>query len=444
MSRALPLVALVGRPNVGKSTLFNRIIGARHAIVAPVAGTTRDRLYSESEWNGRSFSIVDTGGLDLEDQGHLTLRIRNQVGLALDEAQVIVMVVDGLEGLTAADHDVAQLLRATSKPVILAVNKTEKQRARLDASEFWSLGMGEPCAVSAVHGTGSGDLLDLVAAALPEVAPDDFEDDRLHLAFIGRPNVGKSSLLNKLTGQDRMIVSETAGTTRDSVDSILRYHNEEIVLVDTAGIRRRGRVEPGIEKYSVLRAMRALERCNVAVLMIDAQDGVTEQDAHIGGYLDEAGKGAIIAVNKWDLIEKDTHTIEEHTEKLRSDLKFLAYAPVVFISALTGQRAIKVVELAREIDAVRKRRISTGQLNRFTSELQARYGLTRKGREIKLRYTTQVGIEPPTFIFFVNDPELIHFSYRRLIENRLREQFGFDGTPLKLVFRAQHREQDRR
>lgn len=442
MSRALPLVALVGRPNVGKSTLFNRIIGERQAIVAPIAGTTRDRLYAESEWNGRAFTLVDTGGLDLEDQGEVTVRIRNQVALALEEADVIVFVTDGLAGLTAADHDVAKLLRATARPVILAVNKTEKQVARLDASEFWALGMGEPCAVSAVHGTGSGDLLDMIAEALPPAEPEDTEDDRLHVAFVGRPNVGKSSLLNKLTGQERVVVSSQAGTTRDAVDTVLRYHGEALVLVDTAGIRRRGRVVPGIEKYSVMRAMRAIERCDVAVLLIDAVDGVTEQDAHIGGYIDEAGKGAIIAVNKWDLIEKDEHTADAFTETLRNELKFLAYAPVVYISALTGQRAIKVIELARQIHETRSVRISTGELNRFTSDLQARHGLTRRGREIKLRYATQVAVAPPSFLFFVNDPVLLHFSYRRLIENQLRERFGFEGTPLRLFFREQRRKDD--
>ncbi|MCB0215546.1 MAG: ribosome biogenesis GTPase Der [Chloroflexi bacterium] len=442
MSRALPLVALVGRPNVGKSTLFNRIIGERQAIVAPVAGTTRDRLYAEAEWNGRAFTVVDTGGLDLEDQGEVTVRIRNQVGLALEEADVLVFVTDGLAGVTAADHDVAQLLRATARPVILAVNKTEKQVARLDATEFWALGMGEPCAVSAVHGTGTGDLLDLIAAALPPAEPDDSEDERLHVAFVGRPNVGKSSLLNKLTGQERMVVSGQAGTTRDAVDTVLRYHGEPIVLVDTAGIRRRGRVAPGIEKYSVMRAMRAIERCDVAVLLIDAVDGVTEQDAHIGGYIDEAGKGAIIAVNKWDLIEKDEHTADAFTETLRNELKFLAYAPIVYISALTGQRAIKVIELALQIHETRSLRISTGELNRFTSDLQARHGLTRRGREIKLRYATQVAVSPPSFLFFVNDPALLHFSYRRLIENQLRERFGFEGTPMRLFFREQRRKDE--
>ncbi len=439
MSRALPLVALVGRPNVGKSTLFNRLIGRRHAIVAPVAGTTRDRLYAESEWNGRAFNLVDTGGLDLEDHGQITTRIRNQVQLALDEADVIVFVTDGLAGLTGADQDVARLLRESAKPVILAVNKTEKQRARLDATEFWALGSGEPIAVSAVHGTGTGDLLDRVAESLPPVEPEDDEDDRLHLAFVGRPNVGKSSLLNKLTGQSRMIVSEQAGTTRDAVDTILRYHGEEIVLVDTAGIRRRGRIEPGIEKYSVLRATRAIERCDVAVLLIDAQDGVTLQDAHVGGMIEEAGKGAIIAVNKWDLVEKDEHTARRYEAQVREDLNFLPYAPLLFISALTGQRAIKVVEAARRIQAERARRIPTGELNRFSVDLQARHGLSRRGREIKLRYATQISVDPPTFVFFVNDPKLIHFSYQRLIENQLRERFGFEGTPIRLLFREQRR-----
>jgi GTP-binding protein len=440
MSKPLPLVAIVGRPNVGKSTLFNRIVGKRLAIVESIAGTTRDRLYAAAEWNGKAFNLVDTGGLDLEDSDLMNLRIRNQIDLALEEADVIVFVVDGMSGPTGPDEDVADLLRSTHKPVILAVNKTEKQQFRAEVHDFWSLGVAEPCAVSAIHGSGSGDLLDLIAEALPDREAE-VEDDRLQLAIIGRPNVGKSSLLNRLTGQERMIVSDVPGTTRDAVDTVLRYHGEEIVLVDTAGIRRRGRVEPGIEKYAVIRAMRAIERSDVAVLMIDAQDRVTAQDAHIGGYIQDAGKGAVIAVNKWDLIEKTTKTAMEEEALLREELKFLSFAPMVFISALTGQRSIKVIELARAIDAQRKRRIPTGQLNRFMMELQARHGLTRRGREIKLRYVTQADTEPPTFVFFVNDPDLVHFGYQRFLENQIRERFGFEGTPIRLNFRMQRRKE---
>jgi len=438
MSRALPLVALVGRPNVGKSTLFNRIVGQRLAIVEAVAGTTRDRLYAPAEWNGKAFNVVDTGGLEMDGAGDLSTRIRNQAELAIDEADVVVLVVEAPAGVTAADEDVATLLRQSQKPVVLAVNKAEKLAARLDAAEFWALGLGEPCPISAIHGGGTGDLLDLVAAALP--ARDQEEgDERLRVAIVGRPNVGKSSLLNRLVGAERMIVSPVAGTTRDAVDTVLRYHGEEIVLVDTAGIRRRGKVEPGIEKYAVLRAQRAIERSDVAVLLLDAQDGVTAQDAHIAGMVDEAGRGAIIAVNKWDLIDKEADSVDAFRERIRDALKFLDFAPIVHISATTGQRAIKVIELARQIDAARKLRVPTGELNRIVADLQARHGLSRKGRPLKLRYATQAGVAPPTFVFFVNDQKLVHFAYERYIENQIRAHYPFEGTPIRLLFREQRR-----
>jgi GTP-binding protein len=327
---AQPLVALVGRPNVGKSTLFNRIVGSRLAIVEDVPGTTRDRLYAPADWGGREFNVVDTGGLELDHSGELTVRVRNQASVAIEEADVIVLLTDAAAGLAPADYDVAEFLRRSGKPLVLAVNKAEAQRRRLEAPEFWALGIGEPFAVSALHGTGTGELLDAIVDALPEhqAEPD---SDSLRIAIVGRPNVGKSSLLNKLLGKERMIVSPVPGTTRDAVDQRLQRDGQEYVLVDTAGIRRRGRIEPGIEKYSVLRAMRAIERCDVAVLLLDAADGVAAQDAHIGGFIEEAGRGAVIAVNKWDLVEKDTYTIIEHTERVRAELKFLVYAPVVLI-----------------------------------------------------------------------------------------------------------------
>jgi GTP-binding protein len=435
MPRALPLVALVGRPNVGKSTLFNRIIGERRAIVEDRAGTTRDRHYGRAEWNGKAFSIVDTGGLELDDRGPFSERIRNQVGVALEEAAVIVMVTDAMTGVTADDEDVARLLRRTRKPVILAVSKTERKENLQAASEFWALGLGEPVAVSGIHGSGTGDLLDAVAAALPDPQELPEDDDRLALAVVGRPNVGKSSLLNRLLGQERMIVSDIAGTTRDAVDTVLEVDGEEIVLIDTAGIRRRGKVEPGLEKYAVLRADRAIERADVVVLLIDAVDGVTAQDAHIGGMIAEARKGAIIAVNKWDLVDKEAQSFDAYVEQVRGELKFLDFAPVVTLSALTGQRATKVLDLAREVDAARKTRVATGELNRFILELQTGHSFSRKGRELKFRYVTQVDIEPPTFIFFVNEPDLVHFATERMLANRLRERYGFVGTPLKLIFR---------
>lgn len=436
MPRPLPLVALVGRPNVGKSTLFNRIIGERRAIVEDRAGTTRDRHYGQAEWNGRDFKIVDTGGLEVDDRGPFSARIRNQVALALEEAAVIVMVVDVTAGVTVDDREVARLLRRSAKPIVVAASKAERPEQRMAAAEFWELGLGEPVPVSGIHGSGSGDLLDHIVAALPQGGDgDDADDERLRLAVVGRPNVGKSSLLNRLLGQDRMIVSEIAGTTRDAVDAVLRYQGEEIVVVDTAGIRRPGKVEPGIEKYAVLRAERAVEAADVVVLVIDAADGLTAQDAHLGGMIDEAGRGAIIAVNKWDLIDKQEESFEDYVKRLRADLRFLDYAPVLTLSALTGQRAGKVLELAVEVDAARKTRVPTGELNRFLLELQEGYSFSRRGRELRFRYVTQVGISPPTFVFFVNDAELVHFATERMLINRLRERYGFVGTPLKLLFR---------
>jgi GTP-binding protein len=435
---ALPLVALVGRPNVGKSTLFNRIVGSRLAIVESVPGTTRDRLYATAEWGGRSFSVVDTGGLEMGEAGEISTRVRNQVGVAIDEADVIVFLTDGAVGPTMGDDDVAELLRRSGKPVVLAVNKTESQRLRVEAAEFWSLGLGEPYPISALHGTATGELLDAVVAALPD-SKEEPESEALRIAIVGRPNVGKSSLVNTLLGAERTIVSAEPGTTRDAVDERVSANDCEYVLVDTAGIRRRGKVEPGIEKYSVLRAMRAIDRADVAVLLLDAQDGVTAQDAHIGGYIENAGKGALIVVNKWDLIEKDTHTINRFSKAIRYDLRFLQYAPLVFISALTGKRARKVLEMADLVQEQRMMRVPTSDLNRLVGDLQVRHDLRRKGRPLKLRYATQVSVAPPTFVIFVNDRSLVHFSYERYIENQLRMRYGFEGTPIRLVFRESKR-----
>lgn len=431
---ALPLVALVGRPNVGKSTLFNRIVGARLAIVEDVPGTTRDRLYAEAEWNGRVFHLVDTGGLDLESSVEIPARVRNQARVAIDEADVIVLLTDGAVGVAPQDYEVADLLRRSGKPVVLAVNKTEPERLRAEASEFWSLGIGEPIPISALHGTATGELLDAVVAELPD-REDEPDTEALRIAIVGRPNVGKSSLLNRLLGAERMIVSAEAGTTRDAVDERVVRDGRSYVLIDTAGIRRRGKVEPGIEKYSVLRAMRAIERSDVAALLIDAEDGVTAQDAHIGGSIEAAGKGALIAVNKWDLVDKDTYTAHEHTLRVRKELQFLAYAPVVFISALTGQRAPKVLEMADAVQAMRTLRVPTADLNRLVGEMQVRHELSRRGQPLKLRYATQVGVAPPRFVFFVNDRSRVHFSYERYIENQLRQRYGFEGTPIRLIFR---------
>ncbi|MFN2114866.1 MAG: ribosome biogenesis GTPase Der [Anaerolineae bacterium] len=431
---ARPLVAIVGRPNVGKSTLFNRLVGSRMAIVEDVPGTTRDRLYATAEWGGREFDVVDTGGLELDRSGAISERVRNQASVAVDEADVIVLLTDGATGLAPADYDVAELLRRSGKPLVLAVNKSESRQRQMGAGEFWALGLGEPFAVSALHGTGTGELLDAVVDALPEqsAAP---EPDALRVAIVGRPNVGKSSLLNRLLGSERMIVSPEPGTTRDAVDQRVTRGGQEYVLVDTAGIRRRGRIEPGIERYSVMRAMRAIERSDVAVLLLDATEAVAAQDAHVGGFIEQAGCGAVIAVNKWDLVEKDTYTIVEHTRRLRSELSFLQYAPVVFISALTGQRAGKVLEAADAVEGTRSFRVPTADINRLVADLQVRHDLRRKGRPLKIKYATQVDVAPPRFVFFVNDKSLVHFSHERYIENQLRTMFGFEGTPLRLHFR---------
>jgi GTP-binding protein len=431
----LPLVALVGRPNVGKSTLFNRLVGRRLAIVEDVPGTTRDRLFARADWAGHDFDVVDTGGLEFGASAEMSVRIRNQAELAVEQADVIVLVVDAGGGLHPWDEEAADYLRKSGKPVVLAVNKTESVARRQEAAEFWALGLGEPIAVSALHGSGTGDLLDAVAAHLPAAEADE-GDERLHVAIVGRPNVGKSSLLNRLTGEERVIVSEVAGTTRDAIDTIVRFDGQEMVLVDTAGIRRRGKVQPGIERYSVLRATRALERADVAALLLDAQDGVTAQDTHIAGMIQDAGVGAMLVVNKWDLVEKDTHTADEFTRRIRHELKFLDYAPLLFVSALTGQRASKVLSTAIEIEASRQLRVSTGQLNRLVADLAVRHNPpSRQGRPLKIFYATQAGVAPPTFVFFVNDRELVHFSYERFIENQIRLVEPFVGTPLRLVFR---------
>ncbi len=430
-----PIVALVGRPNVGKSTLFNRLVGERIAIVEDVPGTTRDRLYGDAEWAGAPFTVVDTGGLILGEADDITVRVRYQAQLAMDEADVIVFMTDVKEGVTTADQDIANLLRRTDRPVILAVNKADNQQRRAEAMEFWSLGLGEPYPISALHGTGTGDLLDRVVAAFPRQEEEE-EDEAVKIAIVGRPNVGKSSLLNRLLGQERAIVSEVPGTTRDAIDTTLEWEGEPVVLIDTAGIRRRGRIERGVERYSVMRALRAIQRCDVALLMIDATEGVTAQDAHIGGYILEAGKSIVVLVNKWDLVDKTSHTMEEYTRHVRTGLRFLDYVPVLFISAKTGQRVSQVLPTALEVQAARHVRVPTSELNKLVQEVVARHAPPSKaGKRLRLYYATQPSTDPPTFVFFVNDVRLVHFSYERYIENQIRERYGFLGTPLRLKFR---------
>ena len=459
MSKRKPVVALVGRPNVGKSTLFNRLTGARTAIVEDIPGTTRDRIYGDSEWNGVGFIVVDTGGLeapsDLSERGSMrgkrggdgaplaadsTLfisHIQNQAQVALEEADMIVLVVDGKEGLTAADEDVAAVLRQTDQPVFLAVNKTESPKRQLDAVEFWSLGLGEPYPISAYHGNGVGDLLDEMVMKLPDYpAEEEEEDDAIGIAIVGRPNVGKSSLLNTLIGKERAIVSHVSGTTRDPIDSEIVYDGPRIRLIDTAGIRRRGKVEPGIEKYSVLRSMRSVDRADVALLLIDATEGVTAQDAHVAGYVLERYKSVVVLVNKWDAIEKDTYTMLDFTEKVREDLKFMDYVPVLFVSALTRQRVSKILPEALRVVEARRHRLGTSEFNQVLREAYDRIAPPSKnGRPLRIYYGTQVETEPPTFLIFVNDPKLVHFSYQRYLENRIREHYQFLGTPIRLFFR---------
>lgn len=446
------LVALVGRPNVGKSTLFNRIIGRRVAVVSDVAGTTRDRLYGESEWNGVAFSLVDTGGIELtegwhteplsEDSEQFLPAIRHQARIAIQDADVVVMVVDGRVGITAADREVADILRQSQKPVIIAANKLESLAAKDQAYEFYELALGEVIPISALHGPGSGDLLDAIVSALPPVAPTDETDDSIKVAILGKPNAGKSTLLNKLIGEERVIVSPIAGTTRDAIDTKMRWHGQEITLIDTAGIRRRGKIIPGVEKYSVLRAMKALKRADVALLLIDAEEGITAQDTHIAGMLTEETAGIIVLVNKWDLVVKDTYTIHEYEQKLRHELNFMPYVPLLFISAVTGQRVNKIFPTVMSVNEARHQRIQTSELNKFMREAAAAHPPPQKGGvRVKFFYATQPSVAPPTFVFFVNRPEWLNFSYKRYLENQLRARWPFMGTPVRLFFRP--RSEDR-
>ncbi len=455
MKKRKPVIALVGRPNVGKSTLFNRLVGARTAIVEDLPGTTRDRLYGESDWNGRDFVVIDTGGLEAqstaefranrpdasplaEDSARFVTEIQNQAQLAIDEADVIVFVVDGKDGLTAADEELSGFLRQTTKPMLIAVNKAESQERQLNAAEFWVLGIGEPIPISAYHGIGVGDLLDMLVKLFPETGPnDETEEETIGIAIVGRPNVGKSSLLNAIIGHERSIVSEIAGTTRDPIDTEMVYEGRSITLIDTAGIRRRGKVEQGIEKYSVLRSMRSIDRADVALLLIDAEDGVTAQDTHVAGHVLERDKGVVVVVNKWDAVEKDTDTMVEYTRKIREELKFMDYVPVLFISALTKQRVNKVLPTALAVADETSYRIPTSHLNQM---IQDAYDKTpppnRNGRPFRIYYATQTGVKPPTFVVFCNDPELAHFSYVRYLENQLRLHHPYVGTPVRLLLRA--------
>jgi GTP-binding protein len=448
-----PTVALVGRPNVGKSTLFNRLAGERLAIVDDVPGTTRDRLFSEAEWNGRAFNIVDTGGIDPAHGGRTPLsvgssdfiqQIREQAQAAIDAADAILLLTDGQAGVTPPDREVADILRRAQKkgpdgrfrpPIFVVVNKTESAARRENAGEFFELGLGEPYPVSALHGTGTGDLLDALVAAFPPQEAE--EDDSVKIAIVGKPNAGKSSLLNRLAGAERAIVSPIPGTTRDSIDTRLEYEGLPITLIDTAGIRRRGKIGRGVEQYSVLRSFKSIERAEVALLMIDATTGITAQDAHIAGFILEEWKSCVVLVNKWDLVQKDSYTMDEYTALIRRELNFMDYVPILFISAQTGQRVDQVLPLALRVQEERLARLTTSRINQVLHRAQDQHAHPSKaGRSLKIYYGTQVRSDPPTFMIYVNDPRLMHFSYLRYLENQIRAEHGFLGTPIRIVTKS--------
>ncbi len=467
-----PLVAIVGRPNVGKSTLFNKLVGERMAIVEDLPGTTRDRIYADAEWNGRVFTLIDTGGLEMGSEDDITSRIAAQAQLAIEEADVVIFLVDAKSGITEADNEVADMLRRSGKSVVLGANKADNPARRQEAVEFYALGLGEPITLTATSGTGSGDLLDAVVEALPPRDESEEEDAYAGLpriAVVGRPNVGKSSLINAILGQDRVIVSDVPGTTRDTVDTLVEHNEQRMVLLDTAGIRRRGRVGAGVEKYSVIRSNRAIDRCDVAVLMIDGMDGITAQDTHIGGYIHDAARGMVIVINKWDLVREALRQAEEqadpdyavslkpggnpgalddeptdaeqYREIVRERFKFAPYAPIIFAAAKNRYHVNAILDQALKIWETRQQRVQTSQLNEVIHQaVQRHHPPVVQGRAMRIFYVTQAEVSPPTFIFFVNDPALLHFSYQRYLENQLRQAFGFDGTALRLEFRERQSE----
>ena len=432
-----PIVAVVGRPNVGKSTLFNKLIGQRLAIVEDTPGVTRDRIFGDCEWQNQKFLLVDTGGLEPDVDDGMLLHMRQQAQLAIDSADCIIMVTDLRAGVTALDQDVAGLLMRSGKPVVLAVNKCDKVgEPPMELYDFYSLGLGEVIPVSAVHGHGTGDLLDAVCAHLPEGGENEEEDDRIPVAVIGRPNVGKSSLVNYILGENRMIVANEAGTTRDAIDSPVENQYGKFIFTDTAGLRKKAKVEDGVERYSVLRSLAAVERSRVCVILVDATEGFTEQDSKVAGYAHEQGKGCIIAVNKWDAVDKDDKTMDVMRKKLMDDFSFMSYAPIIFISARTGQRVDRLMELIRYVDGQNALRVTTGVLNELLARATARVQPpSDKGRRLKIFYMTQASTRPPTFVCFVNRADLFHFSYQRYIENQIRETFGLEGTPVRLLVR---------
>jgi GTP-binding protein len=451
-----PVVALVGRPNVGKSTLFNRLCGEMVAIVDDTPGTTRDRIFGTGEWTSVEFDVIDTGGIDPDANSRKSplsvgssdfiKEIRSQAITAISEADIVLLITDAISGVTPADQEIAQILRKNQKmidgkptpPIFLVVNKADSAKQRAQINEFYELGLGEPYPISAVHGTGTGDMLDALVAAFPK-QEEEPEVESVKIAIVGKPNVGKSSLLNRLVGTERSIVSPIAGTTRDAVDTLIDYEGIAVTLIDTAGIRRRGHIDPGVEKFSVVRSMRSIERCDVALLMIDAVDGISAQDAHIAGYIIDAWKSVVVLVNKWDAVEKDTYTMQEYTQKIRSQLNFVDYVPILFISAKNGQRVDQVMPLALKVQEERLARINTGSLNRIIQNAQDLHAPTsRTGNPLKLFYGTQVRSDPPTFMIYCNNPKFAHFSYLRFLENQIRKEFPFTGTPIHLVLKPRH------
>jgi len=437
-----PVVAIVGRPNVGKSMLFNKLIGQRLSIVEDTPGVTRDRIYGECEWVGRKFTLVDTGGIEPSTDSQILSFMRDQAQIAIDNATVIIFVVDIKSGMTASDQEVAYMLQRSKKPIVLAVNKMDSTgHTDPDFYEFYNLGLGDPIAVSAVHGHGTGDLLDECVKYFPPQEEEEDESDVIQVAIIGKPNVGKSSLTNKILGEQRVIVSNVAGTTRDAIDSYFENAQGKYNFIDTAGMRKKSKVDDTIEKYSVLRATMAIERSDVCLIMIDAQEGVTEQDTKVAGLAHEAGKACIIVVNKWDLIEKDDKTMDRMREEIRRDLSYMTYAPIVFISAMTGQRVSRLFELINYVNEQATTRITTGMLNSVLADAQTRVQPpTDKGRRLKIYYMTQVGVKPPHFVVFCNDKKLFHFSYQRYLENQIRGVFGLEGTPIILTIRQKGEE----
>ncbi|MCJ1722376.1 ribosome biogenesis GTPase Der [Listeria ivanovii] len=432
---AKPVVAIVGRPNVGKSTIFNRIVGERVSIVEDVPGVTRDRIYNSAEWLGKDFNIIDTGGIDLSDEPFLE-QIRAQAEIAIDEADVIIFITNGREGVTDADEQVAKILYRSNKPIVLAINKVDNPEMRDQIYDFYSLGFGELYPISGSHGLGLGDMLDAVRAHFPKEEEEDYPDDTVKFSLIGRPNVGKSSILNALLGEDRVIVSDIAGTTRDAIDTTYTFDGQDYVMIDTAGMRKRGKVYESTEKYSVLRAMRAIERSDVVLVVINAEEGIREQDKRIAGYAHDAGRAIIIVVNKWDAINKDEKTINVWTEDIREQFQFLSYAPIVFVSAKTKQRLNNLFPLINQVSDNHSLRVQSSMLNDVISDAVAMNPSPMdKGKRLKIFYTTQVAVKPPTFVVFVNDPELMHFSYERFLENRIRDAFPFDGTPIRVIAR---------